>query len=84
MSAFATGDRVLWHHEEATKHAPSSVLRASVVESLGLSAHPDRCHATVGTIIEPANAEETWWKVDFDGEDRVLTLDELVRVEEDS
>lgn len=70
--AFASGDRVCWDHAFSTQHATGSIIRESAVPDTG----------EVGTVVDVANEEGTWFEVDFDGRDDnvVLTADELVKV----
>lgn len=79
MSYFAAGDRVAWSHVVATEHGAKSVIRAAAVLARDSVAQ-------LGTVIGPANDVDTWWEVKLDGSEdgvtRVLTKDELVRVEE--
>lgn len=81
MSAFEKGDRVAWSHEEATKHADGSILRASVLGDPG----DEPGSGQRGNIVDAANEEGTWWEVQLDGDDetRILTSDELVRIVEE-
>lgn len=76
MSYFTAGDRVAWSHVVAPEHGAKSIVRASVV----LARDPS---TLLGTIVGPGEVA-TWWEVRLDGSDdtRVLTKDELVRVEE--
>lgn len=80
MSMFEKGDLVGWSHTEATKHAPGSILYASVLGTPG----EDPGTGQRGTIVCAANEAETVWTVDFDGETRDLTSDELVRILDDA
>ena len=78
MSAyFEKGDRVAWSHVVATEHGQKSVARASAVLARDSAAR-------LGTIVQQDPNVRTWWEVKLDGveETRVLTQDELVRVEE--
>lgn len=77
MSYFDAGDRVAWSHVVATEHGARSVVRAVVV----FARDP---LAQLGTIVGPSGDVPTWWEVKLDGAaaTRVLTRDELVRIEE--
>ncbi len=77
MSYFEAGDRVAWSHVMAWEHGAKSVVRAAAVRSRD----PE---AQFGTVLGPGNDVGTYWTVRLDGVDepRVLTTDELVRVEE--
>ena len=77
MSYFDVGDRIAWSHVVAPDHGQKSVIRASAVLAKDALAQ-------LGTVIGPANDVDTWWEVTLDGSEnsRVLTKDELVRVEE--
>lgn len=78
--SFAAGDRVAWDHGYATDHADGSVVRAEAVAAKAPQ-------ALFGTVQEPApaNAEGSYWNVLLDGaqEPKVLTSDELVKVDGD-
>ena len=77
MSAFEKCDRIAWSHAVATEHGSKSVLRAQAVTARDGAAQ-------FGTVVGAANDSGTWWEVQLDGasETRVLTRDEIVRVEE--
>jgi hypothetical protein len=79
LTYFDKGDRVAWSHVVATEHGQKSVMRAVAVLAKDGAAQ-------LGTVIGPANDVGTWWEVHLDGTpddaSRVLTKDELVRVEE--
>lgn len=85
---FKLGDRVTWHHLYAAQFAPETVVRAEAVPQLPED-HPDLGDpgtGQFGTIVAQANEKGTWWEVSLDnakdGETRVLTNDELVRISE--
>jgi hypothetical protein len=91
--AFKPGDRVAWQHEFASQHGAGSIVRAEAVPQLP-DDHPDKGKpgtGQFGTIVAQANDAGTWWEVQLDpakgkakkkADTRVLTSDELVRVEE--
>jgi len=79
MSLFEKGDLVGWSHREATKHAPGSILYASVLGEPG----DEPGSGQRGTIVGPANEQETWWDVKLDGDTLTLTGDELVKLLDD-
>jgi hypothetical protein len=70
MAAFSPGDRVAWDHQLATQHAAGSIIRI------------DAAGGEFGVVKEVANEEGTWFLVEFDEGEKVLTADELVRVGE--
>ncbi len=74
--SFTVGDRVAWTHALGVLHSGKSVLMAGAVSALDPQ-------ATFGTVTGPGNDMGTWWTVEFEhGTERVLTSDELVKVEE--
>lgn len=79
MSYFTEGgkNRVAWSHAVAPDHTSQSVMRAAAVLAKDALAR-------LGTVQGPANDVATHWEVLLDGdtEPRVLTSDEIVRVEE--
>lgn len=80
--AFKKGDRVAWHHTYATQHSPASIVLASAIPTLP---GDDPGIGQFGTVVGPGNDEGTYWEVLLDSEktSRVLTGDEIVRIEED-
>lgn len=80
---FVVGDRVAWSHKIAGLHGPSSVLMVDALPTdsaatlattdpeTGESVQGDtsKIHSTpIGTIVGPANEQNTWWTVAFDEE----------------
>lgn len=73
MSAFSKGDKVAWSHQVATQHTESSVMLKDAVSASDGAAR-------FGVVKGVANKEGTYFTVDFDGDEKVLTQDELVKV----
>lgn len=75
-AVFAAGDRVSWSHDN-TVFASQTVLRgAHGAPPPGYNVVP------LGTIVAAANEAGSWFEVRLDnGATRVLTADELVKVE---
>lgn len=72
---FTAGDRVAWSHVVAPEHGSASVVRAAAVFARDAA-------ASLGTVVGQGDLQN-WWEVQLDdAEKRVLTGDELVRVEE--
>lgn len=76
---FDSGDRVAWDHQYATQHASGSIIRTEAVAAQAPGAQ-------FGTVQGTANDEGTWFTVQLDGESepRVLTGDEIVKVDGDA
>ena len=78
MPKFNAGDNVVWSHAHGALHAEGSVLKKTAVIA---TANEEGVDVQFGSIVGPANDEETWFEVALEGgESRVLTGDELVRV----
>jgi hypothetical protein len=74
--AFKKGDRVAWHQTFAALHAPGSIVTAEAV-----GAHAPG--AQLGKVAGFENEAKTHVEVDLDdGETKVLTVDELVKIAE--
>lgn len=75
--SYELGHRVAWSHVVGPEHGARSIIKAQVVLARDASAR-------LGTVVAPANDAGTHWEVKLDGdeESRVLTADEIVRVEE--
>lgn len=77
--SFVEKERIAWSHSVGPIHGSKSVIAAAAVLAIDPA-------AVLGTVLGPANDVPTHWLIHLDGtadgETRVLTSDELVRIEE--